>query len=177
MTKLTDKQSLFVDEYLVDLNATQAAIRAGYSPDTAQQIGSENLSKPVIQQAIQKAMEERSKRTEITQDMVLNELARIAFLDIRQAFDEKGNLMPIHELPDDVARAIGGIDHTVIGDKEDKIGITSKIKIIDKKGSLELLGKHLKMFTDKKEVTGVLGLADLSDKTDEELNAIINGKA
>ena len=149
MTKLTDKQKAFVSEYIIDLNATQAAIRAGYSPDTAQQIGSENLSKPVLQESIQKAMNKRAKRTEVTQDMVVAELAKIAFLDIRDAFDADGNLLAIKEMPEDVAKAIGGLDHTVIGDEDSKSGFTSKIKLIDKKGSLELLGRHLKMFTDK----------------------------
>ena len=79
MTKLTDKQKKFIDEYLVDLNATQAAIRAGYKEKAAYRTGAENLRKPQIQEEIQKRMEERQKRTEITQDMVLQELAAIAF--------------------------------------------------------------------------------------------------
>jgi len=156
-TKLTDKQAMFVKEYIVDLNATQAAIRAGYSEKTARQIASEHLSKPNIQDSIQAEMDARSERTEITQDMVLKELALIGFMDIRKAFDKDGQLLPIHKLPEEVARAIGGIDHQTIGTGSDAIGMTSKIKIIDKKGSLELLGKHLKMFTDKTEITGADG--------------------
>lgn len=152
--KLTPKQTAFVQEYLIDLNATQAAIRAGYSEKTSYSIGQENLNKPEIQEAVQKAMEERSKRTEITQDRVLKELALIGFLDIRDAFDESGNLIPIKNMPEDVARAIGGIDHSVIGSDEEKVGVTSKIKLIDKKGTLELMGRHLKMFTDKVEMEG-----------------------
>jgi phage terminase small subunit len=154
---LTPKQALFVREYLIDLNATQAAIRAGYSVDTAQQIGSENLSKPVIQESIQSAMEERSKRTEITADRVLREIATIAFIDIRDAFGDDGQLLPIKEMPEDIARAIGGIDHSVMGSKGEEIGLTSKIKLIDKKGALELAGKHLKLFTDRVESSGVNG--------------------
>ena len=76
---MTNKQQLFVDEYLTDLNATQAAIRAGYSKKTAQVIGAENLAKPVIGDAIRTALKERRQRTEITQDRVLEELAMIAF--------------------------------------------------------------------------------------------------
>ena len=72
---MTKKQKRFVEEYLIDLNATQAAIRAGYSPDTAQQMGSENLSKPVIKNAIDKAIAERSRRTGINQDRVIQEIA------------------------------------------------------------------------------------------------------
>lgn len=76
---LTEKQKRFVAEYLVDLNATQAAIRAGYKPKTAGQIGAENLKKPEIQEAISKANRDRQKRTEITQDMVVAELGKVAF--------------------------------------------------------------------------------------------------
>ena len=78
MAKLTPKQKAFVDEYLIDLNATQAAIRAGYSTKTARKIGQENLTKPDIQTEIQKRIKDRKKRTEITQDFVLNELYAIA---------------------------------------------------------------------------------------------------
>ena len=79
MNTLTKKQKLFVEEYLIDLNATQAAIRAGYSPDTAQQMGSENLSKPVIKNAIDKAIADRSRRTGINQDRVIQEIAKNGF--------------------------------------------------------------------------------------------------
>ncbi|MDO4669737.1 MAG: terminase small subunit, partial [Butyricicoccus pullicaecorum] len=84
---MTKKQQRFVDEYLIDLNATQAAIRAGYSPDTAQQMGSENLSKPVIRNAIDKAIAERSRRTGINQDRVINEIAKVAFLNPADVID------------------------------------------------------------------------------------------
>lgn len=82
---LSPKQAQFVREYLIDLNATQAAIRAGYSEKTAYSIGHENLSKPEIAEAIAVAQAERAKRTEITADMVLSELAKIGFADIRKA--------------------------------------------------------------------------------------------
>lgn len=81
MAKLTAKQKKFVEEYLIDLNATQAAIRAGYSPDTAKEIGCENLTKPNIKAEIDKAIAERSRRTGINQDRVLRELAKIAFVN------------------------------------------------------------------------------------------------
>ncbi len=150
MPKLTDKQSCFIKEYLIDLNGTQAALRAGYSKNTAKQIATENLAKPIIRAAIQKEMDKRAVRTEITQDRVLQELATIGFLDIRRAFDDEGNIIPIKDMPEDVARAIGGLDYIEFGDELK--GVTSKIKLIDKKGSLELMGRHLKMFTDKVEV-------------------------
>ena len=83
MAKLTKKQELFVKEYLIDLNATQAAIRAGYSKKTAQEIGAQNLSKLMIAEAIQVEMDKRAERTEITQDMVLNRWWKIATADPR----------------------------------------------------------------------------------------------
>lgn len=161
---LTAKQKRFVEEYLVDLNATQAAIRAGYSQDTARSIGCENLTKPDIQDAINEAVEERSKRVEITQDMVLRELAMIAFVDIRQAFDANGNLLPIKDLPENIARAVAGIDirklKTFNGGDEDgsrKEEWTHNLKLIDKKGGLELLGKHLKMFVERHSIDELAG--------------------
>ena len=80
--KLTEKQKRFVEEYLIDLNATQAAIRAGYSPKTANEQGTQNLAKLSIQDAVAKAMAERSRRTGINQDRVLQELAKLAFVKI-----------------------------------------------------------------------------------------------
>ena len=89
MAKLTAKQQLFVEEYLVDLNATQAAIRAGYSADTAGAIGAENLKKPHIRARIDKAMAERSKRTGVNADRIVCELARVAFLNATNVVDTK----------------------------------------------------------------------------------------
>ena len=78
MNKLTIKQEKFVEEYLIDLNATQAAIRAGYSKSTAQQIGSENLLKPLIAEAVQKARSLMSERALVTQEMVVKGLLKEA---------------------------------------------------------------------------------------------------
>lgn len=104
---LTAKQAAFVREYLVDLNATQAAIRAGYSKKTANVIASELLAKPNIQSAIQEEMKKRAERTEITADKVLKEFAKLAFFDPRKLFDDKGNPKDITELEDDTAGGIG----------------------------------------------------------------------
>lgn len=169
--KLNTKQKMFTEEYLIDLNGTQAAIRAGYSKNAAKEIAYELLTKPHIQKAIAEAKEAREERTHITQDMVIKELSRIAFLDIRKAFDESGNLLPIGQIPEDVARAIGGFE-TLNITTDDKNEIINKVKIIDKKGALDSLGKHLSMFTDNVNHSGAI---DLSSKSDEELQKIIDG--
>jgi phage terminase small subunit len=144
---LTAKQRRFVDEYLKDLNATQAAIRTGYSQKTARQMGAENLSKPVIQAAIAESMADRSSRTGITADRVLQELSRLAFLDIRKAFNADGSLKPLHELDDDTAAAVAGMDVVEIGSGDSVVGVTKKIKLSDKKGALELVMRHLGMLS------------------------------
>ena len=166
MDKLTPKQQLFVQEYVADLNATQAAIRAGYSKKTAYSIGHENLSKPEIQEAIAEYTKSKCETVGINIEEVLREYRRIAFLDIRKAFDENGHLLPIHEMPEDVARAIAGVDVTSLNSEDNQLTITSKIKLIDKRGALQDLGKYLKMFADRVEHTGKNG-EDLFPELDE----------
>ena len=148
--KLTEKQQRFVDEYLIDLNATQAAIRAGYSVKTADAIGCENLTKPNIQQAIAEHMAERSRRTGVNQDRIVLELARIAFVNIDDVVDtETGKILP-NASRDDLA-CIEGIkykesDNQFGGSVEREVKVASKLK------ALELLGKHLGMWNDKLDV-------------------------
>lgn len=89
MPKLTEKQKRFCEEYLIDFNATQAALRAGYSPKTAYSIGDENLRKPEIQSEIQTLIQKRSERTGISADTVITELAKIAFSDTEITGREK----------------------------------------------------------------------------------------
>lgn len=133
--KLTPKQQRFVDEYLIDLNATQAAIRAGYSAKTAQQTGSENLLKPVIADAVAKAQAERSERTEISQDYVIKTIVETIerCSQAKQVYDKSGELV-MTETPD------GGLAPAYKYDASNVL-----------KGA-ELLGRHLAMFTDKSEV-------------------------
>ena len=133
--KLTDKQQRFVDEYLIDLNATQAAIRAGYSEKTAQQMGSENLSKPVIQEAIAIAQDKRAERIEISQDYVIKTIVETIerCSQAKQVYDKSGELV-MTETPDgSLAPAYKYESGSVL------------------KGA-ELLGRHLAMFTDKAEL-------------------------
>ena len=144
MARLTERQARFVAEYLVDLDATKAAKRAGYSEKTAYSIGFENLRKPEIQEAIQAAMDARAQRTEITQDRVLQELAVIGFsraTDFVQ-LDENGRviLTPTDDLTEEQRRAVASI-------KEGKFGV--ELRLHDKLSALQLLGQHLGMFTGK----------------------------
>ena len=159
--KATAKQVLFVSEYLVDLNATQAAIRAGYSKKTAQVIGAENLAKPIIATAICKAFDARAARTEITQDEVMAELARIGFADIRDLFEwdeERVAYVPSENLTADQAAAIAAVEASTVrftdkeGNKTERIQL--KLKTHDKLGALEKLGRHLGMFVNRHEHTG-----------------------
>ena len=149
---MTKKQKRFVEEYLIDLNATQAAIRAGYSPDTAQQMGSENLSKPVIRNAIDRAIAERSRRTGINQDRVIQELAKIAFLNPVDVIDMDEATIRGKANRDDTA-CIASVKVKNI--PTDDGAITEReVKTYDKLKALELLGKHLGMFTDKVKLEG-----------------------
>ena len=156
MARLTAKQARFVDEYLVDLNATQAAIRAGYSRKRADAIGFENLRKPEIESAVQAAMGRRSARTEVTAERVLEELAKIAFGDVRSIFDESGALRRISDLGDNAAACIAGCDIVTVSKGEGEVEYVAKIKMTDKIRALELCGRHLGMFKDKLEVEGAL---------------------
>lgn len=152
--KLTPKQAAFVQEYLKDLNATQAAIRAGFSAKTAEWIGPQVLGKSHVSDAIAEAIKAREARTQITQDRVLREFARIAFLDPRALFDDKGAPRRIVDLDDDTAAAVAGLDVATVGNTEIGIGEVQKIKIADKIAALTQLGRHLGMFNDKLKVGG-----------------------
>lgn len=141
---LTPKQKRFVAEYLVDLNATAAAKRAGYSEKTACEQAARLLANVKVQEAVQEAKQARQKRTEITQDMVLRETAKLAFFDIRKMFGKDGKPLNISELDADTAAALVGLDVQDVSDNDgDYVGFVKKYKMADKIKALELLGKHL----------------------------------
>ena len=149
MAKLTPKQARFCEEYLVDLNATQAAIRAGYSAKTAGSQGERLLKKVEVQIALAEAQQARSKRTEITADNVLAEIAKVAFADVRKIFDSDGSLIRISDLDDTAAACIAGCDLVTVSKGEGEIEHVAKIKLADKLKALELAGRHLGLFNDK----------------------------
>lgn len=177
---LTAKQAAFVAEYLVDLNATQAAIRAGYSAANADKIGSQLLGKTRIAESIQDAMQRRESRTEITQDRVLQEYAKLAFLDPRRFYDATGNLIDIPNLPADVAAAISGMDIAVEKAGSDESGNpvfaqVRKIKLADKKGALDSVARHLGMFNDKISQTINAEIkAEISHSLAPELQSVLD---
>lgn len=181
---LTAKQKRFCDEYLIDLNATQAAIRAGYSEKTAYRTGADNLRKPQIEEYIAKRQKELSRSTEITQERVIKELALIAFSNnadyahvvekklqveaggtLVDVLDKDGNpvmyrtVEPVltEELTEEQKRALAVI-------KKGRDGL--EVKSCDKVKALELLGKHLGIFTDKIE-------ANVNDTTRSELQELL----
>lgn len=140
---LTPKQKKFVEEYLIDLNATQAAIRAGYSAKTAGRIAQELLTKTHISYAIKSRRDALSKKTEVSQERIVAEMARLAFLDCRKFFNDDGTPIPIHKLSDDAAAAIVGVDVVQIGNAEIGVGSVIKYKMPDKNKALENLAKIL----------------------------------
>lgn len=164
---MTKKQKKFIEEYLIDLNATQAAIRAGYSPDTAGSIGSENLKKPEIRVRIEKAMAERSKRTGINQDRIIEELAKIALLNPKNLINFEEATVKEEATEEDLA-AISSVRVKCFPTKDGE-GIEREIKMYDKAKALELLGRHLGMFKDKVEVSG---LEEEKKKLDDILQQI-----
>ena len=193
---LRGKQQRFVDEYLVDRNATQAAIRAGYSAKTATVIGAENLTKPNIQEAIKLGEAEIAERTKITQDMVIKELAKIGFSNMLDYITITNGGDPVTDfsaLTRDQAAAISEItvEEYTEGRGDDARNVKrTKFKLSDKRSALVDMGRHLGMFKDKVEITGAnggpiqqhhtntpLSLDDLAKLTPEELSRLaINGK-
>lgn len=147
---LTDKQRKFCEEYLKDLNGTQAAIRAGYSQKTANEIAAENLAKPSIKAYLAERQRELQEATGITQKRVLEEYAKVAFLDIRKFYTVDGSLKSIHDLDAESAGALAGVEvyeEKITQDEEAPvIGMTKKIKTYDKVKALDSLGRHLGLF-------------------------------
>lgn len=151
---LSAKARRFVDEYLIDLNATQAAIRAGYSAVAAHNQGSRLMGRADVQAAIAAAQAGRARRTEITADRVMEELARVAFFDLRRVFRPDGTLIPVADLPEDVAAALAAVDLATVAKGEGAVEHIAKIKAADKLRALENLARHLGMFRERVEVSG-----------------------
>ena len=156
---MTEKQKIFADEYLIDLNATRA-YKMAYpnvtKEETAAAAGARLLRNVKVEEYIQERMKDREKRTEITQDMVLKELAKVGFFDIRRLFDDSGKPLDITGLDNETAASIVGLEVMDIyeGTGEDKefVGYIKKYKLSDKLKALEMIGRHLGMFKDKMDI-------------------------
>lgn len=155
---LTPKQEAFCNEYLLDLNATQAAIRAGYSQRTAAKIGQENLIKPEIAKRIAEAKAERSERTQVNADWLLRRLAAEAEADIADLYEATtGALKPVHMWPPIWRKGlVAGVEVDqqyayIDGDKVPD-GVVTKIKLSDRVKRLEMIGKHIDVAAFKETI-------------------------
>lgn len=142
---LTPKQRRFCDEYLIDLNASQAAIRAGYSPKSAADIGSKNLKKDEIAASLSKAMAERSKRTGVNAERIIEELAKIAFLQTDELLDFRTGKVKLNADKCDMAAIASVKVKQTTG--EDWESEEREVKFADKLKALELLGRHCGMWS------------------------------
>lgn len=155
---LNSRQEAFCREYLIDLNATQAYIRAGYSEEGAGQAAHNLLKNTEISNRIAKLQADRAKRLEIDADKVLAEISRLAFSDIRNITNEGDSLLRLRQIDDDTAAAIQSVKVTTkkvgFGDEAEYEDVT-EYRLADKKGPLEMLAKHLGELTDKIEISGL----------------------
>jgi phage terminase small subunit len=156
---ISPKMEIFCQEYLVDMNATQAAIRAGYSKKTAQAQSSRLLSKVIIGNRIKELLEAKTSKLDLSAERILTELARIAYADMRTVarWTHSGvEFIPSDQLTDDAAATV-----REISEETNQHGGSLKVKQHDKVKALELLGKYRKLFTEKVEHTGKVTIEDL----------------
>lgn len=159
-SKLTAKQQRFVEEVVVDWNFNKAAERAGYSARSAHNIGWQLMKQDKILDAIYGpggVLEKQQERTRITADQALKEMAKIAFADIRNAFDEDGNLLSIRDMPEDVAKAVASFKVFTNPRKDEDVQeetLTKSIRCWDKTKALDQIGKHFNMFVERREHSG-----------------------
>ncbi|MBL8508340.1 MAG: terminase small subunit [Chitinimonas sp.] len=167
--QLSLRRQRFVDEYLVDLNGAAAYLRAGFAASngaTAANGARRLLKVAAVAEAVAERMAARQQRTEISQDRVLNEYARIAFFDPRRLFHPDGRLKTVLELDADSAAVLTAMDVAELATGE---GATiRKVKLLDKKAALDSLARHLGLFNDKQTVKH-----ELEELTDAELDARI----
>lgn len=160
---LAEKHRRFVAEYLKDLNATQAAIRAGYSEKTAKQQGSRLLTNADIASAVSAGQAKALERAELSATRVLEEMRRLAFVSVADLFDTDGNLLPIHKLPREVASAVASVEvvkkNLAAGDGQ--TDTVHKLKTWDKPKALDMLGKHFGLLTEQLQVNGVIDITSV----------------
>lgn len=155
--ELNAKQQRFAQEYLVDLNGTQAAIRAGYAANGADVTAVRLLGDPRVAEFVANGKHRQAERLEVRADVVLRELLRIATTDLSLAFGPDGELLKLADMPEDVRRAVA----TVKVRRDDDGSLVQEVKLWDKPKALELLGKHLRLFVDRVEHEVSESLAEL----------------
>lgn len=170
MAELNQRQELFCREYIKDLNGTQAAIRAGYSPKTADRMAYELLKKPEIQAFVLQSKAERVEEVKVDANYVLKRLIEIDEMDVADILDDGGDFLPIRKWPKVWRTTLSGLDIAIInsGDTE---AIIKKIKWPDKVKNLELLGKHIGVgaFTEKVDHTSSDGSMSPAKPTRAEI--------
>jgi phage terminase small subunit len=159
LPKFTPKQKQFIKEYLIDKNATQAAIRAGYSKHTAKDMGCQNLAKPAIQEHIKRGLEKLRYKAQISSERVLEEEKCLSMADPGELLSKEGTLIPVNELPEHVRRSI----KSFVADELPRVNgepqrYRWKYKFWDKGRSLERLGKHLGLFEADNEQRHIIVL-------------------
>jgi len=142
---MTPKQEAFINEYLIDKNATQAAIRAGYSVKTARQMGDENLSKPYIAAEIESRLATLAAKAGLTAELVLASLARELRFDPADLYDEWGNIKPIHEIPEDARKCLVGMETAQVGSPEAPV-MVQKVKWVNAANARDQAMKHLGLY-------------------------------
>lgn len=151
---MTPREQAFVREYLVDLDQSKAAVRAGYSERSRREIGRKLMKKPQIQRAVAEAMAARAQRTNVTADRVLEELGRLCFADVRELFNDDGTLKSPGELSPEVAAAVASLDVSETGGADAPVVVTKKARLHDKVAALTLAARHLGMLNDKLKIEG-----------------------
>lgn len=156
---MTEAQKRFCDEYVIDFNGTRA-YKVAYpnckKDETAKAAASRLLTNVNVMQYIQEQKEAMKEKIDVTKEQVINQLARIAFGDIRKLYNDSGGLKNIQDLDDDAAAIISGIETTEefdgYGEDREQIGYTKKVKIASKDKALEMLGKYFGIFKEKIEI-------------------------
>jgi len=146
------KQAKFAAEYQKDLNATQAAIRAGYSKRSAERYGFELLKKPSVACVVQRKAQHVAERADLDAAFVIHGLMEIAAVDLSRIYHADGTLMSIHDWPEEIKKVVAGMETDEITETERGvtrvIGHTKKLKLPDRIKAFELLGKHKALFTE-----------------------------
>ena len=142
---MTPKQEAFINEYLIDKNATQAAIRAGYSPRTANEQGARLLANVSVRLRVDELLARASEKAGLTAELVLASLARELRFDPADLYDEWGNIKPIHEIPEDARKCLVGMETAQVGSPEAPV-MVQKVKWVSAANAREQAMKHLGMF-------------------------------